>query len=32
MRTYYDVNGEMPCCTHDCQGRMWHKEEGEDDE
>lgn len=32
MCTYYDVNGIMPCCTHDCQGCMWHEEEGEDDE
>lgn len=27
MCTYQDANGKPPCCTHDCDGCVWHKED-----
>lgn len=26
MCTYQDANGKPPCCTHDCDGCVWHEE------
>lgn len=31
MCTYQRENGKAPCCTHDCDGCVWH-EEDEDEE
>ena len=24
--TYQKENGKLPCCTHDCDGCIWHEE------
>ena len=34
MCTYYQKYGIIPCCTHDCDGCMFHEEteDGEDEE
>lgn len=32
MCTYEAENGKSPCCTHDCNGCVWHVDEENDDE
>lgn len=32
MCTYFNNNGKAPCCTHDCEGCIWHEEEDDDEE
>lgn len=27
MCKYYTENGKPPCCTHDCNGCVWHSED-----
>lgn len=29
MCTYLEVNDEIPNCTHECEGCMWHEEQEE---
>jgi hypothetical protein len=29
MCTYQKENGRPPCCTHDCEGCMWHEPDNE---
>lgn len=31
MCTYYQVNGEAPCCTHDCDGCIFHEADENDE-
>ena len=30
MCKYYEVNGVIPCCTHDCEGCIWHVADNKD--
>ena len=32
MCTYYKWNGKVPCCTHSCDGCVWHEEDEDDEE
>lgn len=32
MCNYPVENGKVPCCTHDCEGCVWHRDDDDEEE